>query len=793
MAVTIDLELKAGDVATEITGIATALETLEAAAGDVDLDFDELDVDEISGEIGNMVDMLESLELDLSGLEEDLDRIENLDDIEIEANVNTPDGETNSGDSQGKPVIKTGGFLDAQQKAKDVSTTTDGGSRANLFERTYGEHTLASEDFLGNWLQKPKSSQTSNLGADDPDFTSGFAGRIGTRTGFGNDPVSMDWRRQAGSESMEAFRRGADPSHGSGPGRVDTLEDRIREFKQHSVNMVDGFKEAMEKRDEAASPIDTPFGDNGLNFDRRMSELTTSELNDLMENPAQGEDGFMGEGNSDFVNEMAESMAEAQYDAFGGADDEPFGGVNTELRNSELSGSEMYDIHRQAQPGGGGIDFSIGSGGRSSRSNRDIIDNNSILSRVDNMTSLGNVMDEVGDAQSKLGKKFRSLRPTMGQYMQLLAAIIPVAVALGTQLLGVAAAMGAVAAAGGAVMGLGLLGHAESLEGSVEQAKQQVQDLKQEMFEVFQPTMQQFAPIQSQMFDAMPEGMGGIAESMEGLTVYEDTLYELGSSLSGGFEKAINIIVENEQAISQLTTRFGGLIGSGLLNFFEWLIQAASKNQQLLVELGQDMLKLAVAAYNVSMAISKVLTAFSPLFDLLVFISEVLNSEIIVGLVTMIGWLFVLGKAALVIWGVYQSFMALAAGIKFATMLMFSYEMSTWGAVAATLALVAAIGLLTLGAATVIGGAVTSGAMGAQDVPTGPSGGGGPGGPGGGGGQQTVYNDNRSYTINSGGGDDYASQKAMEDTISRVNETNEAQSLPVVETNSSNSDDENSS
>jgi hypothetical protein len=185
------------------------------------------------------------------------------------------------------------------------------------------------------------------------------------------------------------------------------------------------------------------------------------------------------------------------------------------------------------------------------------------------------------------------------------------------------------------------------------------------------------------------------------------------------------------------------------------------------------------------MAIGKILAAFSPLFTILVFITELLSSELIVNLIVLVGWLAVLGKTALIIWGVFKAFMALKAGIAAAALVMGGYTLSTWQAVAATLALVGAIGMLTLGAATVIGGAVTAGAMSGSDIPTGPREGGGSG-PGSGG--QMVYNDNRSYEINNGGGDDYASQKKMEDTVTQVNETNSAQSLPPVETSSESSD-----
>lgn len=405
-----------------------------------------------------------------------------------------------------------------------------------------------------------------------------------------------------------------------------------------------------------------------------------------------------------------------------------------------------------------------------------------IDSRFGKVDSTSDAVRKLDKNNKKLGSTLRRLKPSMSKYREIIAAILPVALALGTQLLGVAAAMGSVAAAGGAIMALGLFGHGNTMASSAAKAKREMRDLKKEMYQVAQPTLQEFAPIQARMFDSIPDGLDGVFEEMEGLTSYEDTLFSLGGSLAGGMEEAVAIVNENEQAISQLSRRFGGLIGSGLLDFFEWLIQAAARNQNLLVSLGSDMMKLAVVAYNLSMAIAKIVTAFSPLFDFLVWISELLNGAVLVGLIAAVGYLFLLGKAAMTVYGLATAFSALTTWVTAAEGGMIGYMASTWGAVAATLALVAAVGALTLGSSLLVGGAVTAGAMGSSDTPDGPNSPGGSGGYGGGG--KTVYNDNRSFTINSGGSDDYATQKSVEDTVQRVSDTNEAQSLPPIGNNS---------
>jgi len=812
MAVEIDLDLDASGATGKIGAVAASLKGLERVADDIDIDFDA-DIGDITDEIEDFADALNDIEVGNIGFIDDLDKVaDKLDDaLEGEIDLSFPGGNEGGNDSDGTipPDLVTNLSEIANEVPTQTSTAsaTDGGDRANLLERTYGDHVLMGESDVGD-LFKTRNSRLSNLGASSPDFELPHQmKRLGTQTGFGLDPESMNLRRMASDLSMEDFMEAANPQHGADTGGAPQFEDLVRDFRQITLDHGDLIQEQERLFKQASAPIETPFGDRGLNFDKRMSELTTEELNELMENPAQSGDGFIGgDADSSLIDydEIGETLRENRETLRAEVEDGVSSFDFTDLnkgarREAGLSFGELQpdidvdpmemEMGPPERDNAPGLDFSVG-GGRRGRSNVDLIDNNRILSKVDSVESLGDAFGALGNVQSSFGKKLRKLKPTMGKYMQLFAALIPIAVALGTQLLGVAAAMGSVAVAGGAIMGLGLLGHAESMSGSIAEAKEQLRTLKQEMFETFQPTMQQFAPIQSQMFDAMPEGMDSIAESMEELTVYKDTLFELGSALSGGFEEAIDIIVENEAAISDLTTDIGGLIGSGLLNFFEWLIRAASENKQLLISLGQEMIKLAVAAYNVSMAISQVLTAFTPLFNLLVFISEVLNSQIIIGLITMVGWLYVLGKAAGMIYALYGGFMTLASGIADATLMMFGYEMSTWGAVAATLALVAAIGLLTLGAATVIGGAVTAGAMGGSGVPSGPNGDRGGMGTGnmGGDGSTTVYNDNRSYEINNGGRDDYASQKAMEDTVKKVSETSSAQSLPDVETSSDDSE-----
>lgn len=409
------------------------------------------------------------------------------------------------------------------------------------------------------------------------------------------------------------------------------------------------------------------------------------------------------------------------------------------------------------------------------------------------MSDLKKAKKQVGGFGSKLSK----LKPTMGKYMQVLAALIPLAVVLGTQLLGVAAAMGSVAAAGGAIMGLGLLGHADSMAGSVAEAKQELRSLKNELFETFQPTMQQFAPIQSEMFDAIPDGLEPVAEKMEGLTGFKSLLFDLGAALSGGMVEALDIIERNEAAIKQLTKRFAGIIGSGLLNFFEFLIQSAARNQDLLVSFGNALVKLVVTFYNVSLAITKILNVFSPLAGMLAWVSNLLNNKFILAMLAAVSVAYItaaafskMGLAAMMAFsrigllGSGSMLKSLVSGLtmiqgKIAALIAKYTALSAAASMARAAIAMTGIGLLAVGAGAVAAGSVLSGPN--KSDPSG----------GYRGGQKRVYHDNRSYTIdNSGGDDSYAEQKRMEKTIKDVNGANRAQSRPTVETNSIESDGE---
>lgn len=798
MSVEIDIDLNAAGAQGKIGAIAASLEGLERVADDVDIDFD-VDTSEITGEIDDLSKALDSIDLDVDRLDGRIKQAaQELDNAEVSVSHDLPDGgETNDGESSGNdPPLS--GLRDFNEKS--------------LLDRELGDFTYASNDFLADTLYKAKGGKTRgldddgniverlrrapNLGhmsAEAPE--SDLSQRIGTRSGFGNDPFSMDLRRKGSDLSEEAIRRGADGSHVPFERQdIAGLEDVLQDFRQYDFDVSEQLQSRIDARNRAAAPIDTPFGDNGLNYESRMSELVDGELSELMDNPNQGSGNFLGEGQNDFVKRMGASLAQAQYEALGGVSaSRDFTDFNSNVRDSvDLSENKI-----RRSTGFFDRDFADGIGTGMSPGERFLqTDFGEKISDVDN---LKDALQGLGNTHTGVGRQLRRLAPSMSMVYNIVAASLPAIIALGTQLLGVAAAMGAVAVAGAGIIGLGLIGHGDSMASSFQQAKVEFRDLKEELYDEVQPLANQFAPIQGRIFDSIPDGLSPVFEEMEGLTDFEDTLFSLGSIGSAALQRFFSIINSNEAQISQLTERFAALGATNALDFFEWLIQTASQNQKLIIELGSAIESLLRVVYNLSMFIGRLISGMEPLFQLLSMISGLLDNRLLVGMLTAItvgGLMAVMfAKVTLAVWGLVSaisalhgffvsvssggaisgmiiSLQALGAWLTTITAQMTTAQMAAWGlasAIAAT-----GVGALVVGGGLIAGQAAMDAMAPDVDTSAGATGG------------KTVYNDNRQFTVNnSGDTGDYATQKSVEDTVNRVKSTNSAQDLPPVGNNSS--------
>jgi len=410
-------------------------------------------------------------------------------------------------------------------------------------------------------------------------------------------------------------------------------------------------------------------------------------------------------------------------------------------------------------------------------------------------------MDYDGSIFKGMKKKVRSLIPSMSTFYTLFAAVLPLMISMGAQLAGVAASMGAVAVAGGSILALGLVGHGEDMASSWREAQEQLSTLKKEMFEVFQPTMQTFAPIQERFFQMAPEELNKVAKSMEGLTVYSDTLFASFAGLTDFISRFFDVMVANEGIISQLTMRFGEIIGSSLLDFFGWLVQEAYSAQGMLITLGEAFYNVLRGAYQFSKIIARIVVAFAPLAGVFAWLGNVLNNKLIVGVLTFAATLGLIIYTVMTLTGVMAGLIGLWSGGLIATILSsvaalevwifqsLAAQMANYG-LASSIAAVVSWATLGVGALVAMGAAasaigsinsqmeMTTSGIGGSGMPTG-SGGFGSGGAGSGT-TQNVTNEGDTYNLNINGNVDNPTEQGLRDIVQGEMSVEESTEPPSI-------------
>jgi len=273
------------------------------------------------------------------------------------------------------------------------------------------------------------------------------------------------------------------------------------------------------------------------------------------------------------------------------------------------------------------------------------------MRKNEKLSKLRKRIGNIRRATNKFGRAVARLKPDMTFWYDILAALIPMLAAFAVHVFGVAAAMGALAVAGAAVVGLGLIGYGEDMDAAWQNATSTLADFKKELFQVFQPSAQQLASISDEFFDFAPEAMRPIAESIAELAVFEDAIFaafEGGSQFIADF---FTTIADYEGIITQLAMRFGGILGTEIIDLFIWLTQEAYANQETLIALSRSAKYVGLAFYEVALMIAKFVATLEPLWVLLYKMSTLLGNKfaaaMIIATALLLGLLFVFAKIAI--------------------------------------------------------------------------------------------------------------------------------------------------
>ncbi|UBF21784.1 tail tape measure protein [Halorubrum virus HSTV-3] len=402
---------------------------------------------------------------------------------------------------------------------------------------------------------------------------------------------------------------------------------------------------------------------------------------------------------------------------------------------------------------------------------------------------LGQSAKRLSGRVSNLRGIIRSAIPSMAKWWQLIALALPALIAFGTQTAGVAAAMLSMAGAGAAFIGLGLAGHGNTMAESMRNARQEVQDLKKDLYETFQPSMQTFAPIQGAFFDVLPVRLEKVNDELKQLagTSYQ---YALFDALNGATEFAaefIRTLREMDGVVSQLGMRFGDIIGSAILDFFEWLVMEAYQNQESLIALGGVIKSVIEIIYNLAKIFAHLVIIFKPLIDFFAWLTRILSSPFYRALAAVIVLFGIIGvvmvKTILIISKLRMAMMILGLTGSGA---MAGLASSAVGAMAtvktAVMSAVASLGLLKAALiATGIGALLVGGGILAYQAmkPKGPPSGGSDYSGYTGGGSNTVINEGDTYNFNVDGSTDGPTTQKMLDVAKLDRTTDSTRSLSL--------------
>jgi hypothetical protein len=332
---------------------------------------------------------------------------------------------------------------------------------------------------------------------------------------------------------------------------------------------------------------------------------------------------------------------------------------------------------------------------------------------------LGKRIDNVSDSFGNLGKKLLRYRPSIMDWWNVLAALIPVLITLAGAAIGLAAAF--VAAAGAAILltGVGLLGWGDSMSETVQNLTRDLKDLGQQLFQIAQPAARALRPIVQRGMFAMPGVVADLVDELEGLTAFEDEFASFGQGIVDWFELALQASIELNEKIGSVLDRAGSAVGSFLIQLLETMVDEVYRNQNAYVNLAAILIDVLVIIFNVVKVFGFAISQMKIMFDALAALSDILSGRVAVSMLTAIGVVVALETAAAVLFATLSALRAFTLApwvasvfpyISAAIGKMYAFVTAATTARAALLRLLAltGAGLLVAGAGIAVGEAVTA-------------------------------------------------------------------------------------
>lgn len=313
-------------------------------------------------------------------------------------------------------------------------------------------------------------------------------------------------------------------------------------------------------------------------------------------------------------------------------------------------------------------------------------------------TNLQDSIDGINDKFRNLGRTLDRIRPSIMDWWQVVAVLIPVMITLGAALVGVIAALSGMAVAAGALIGIGIIGWGDSAAESMQELRMEMGRLKEELFAATRPAATEFAPIARGFIRGIPEQVARLNDELVRLTAFEQGLSAAGGGLIGWAEEALTVIADMQQQIVQVALRMGQALGSTLIDLLSFGLQELYKNQDAYTQLAKAFIDIIAILFNLSKAITFALSQFEPFLNIIVALTGWMGNRFVTATLTLgialSGLALVLGNVmaymlGLKSMGMFSFFVNLAASVKGLTIQlwnMFTALNATQKAIAALMA-----------------------------------------------------------------------------------------------------------
>lgn len=269
----------------------------------------------------------------------------------------------------------------------------------------------------------------------------------------------------------------------------------------------------------------------------------------------------------------------------------------------------------------------------------------------------GRTFESIQDSFRGLGRTLVSYRPTIMDWWNILALLIPIMFTLAGGAIAAAAAIGILGGAAAGIIGLGLLGWGDNLTESFNRVKKRAKALADTLFNVLRPAAVQMQPLLAEAMAQTPGQVQQVVDELADLTVFADTLSQVGTGFVDWFEDLLQRAIAFNDEISEIVLDLGRGFGDFLLDFLFNLIETLHNNQRAFSNLAKSFVLVMSLLFDLLKVVGFVIGAFRPLFEVAARVAQMMSSKWFAAILTFFSALFL---GSFMVWELVGALIALS-------------------------------------------------------------------------------------------------------------------------------------